>query len=1411
MNILKVVIILLLVLILLFPMMPFTANVKRFSTIHSLKYSEPHNKKNFWFVILSILECVVIIGLVKLVSDLVDLILSINFIKNLFSNTPQPLSYITYVVFAVVVNIIVLYGYSILKCILKKLILDFAYGFNSKKKTDEIDEEVVENDENIISEEDRRIVIKKNNGDTKDPTETPKVNVFKIIKDKFWGLFFEGPNLEYAKKWVIRVQNVLQLFIYIVEIAYALLFALLLTSVLFKMPDWCYGFLNNILNIKEWHLYPFISLIILQEIANVLNGSVKKDVEEAPTAKEAEKIEKVEIKDRVDELHIELIKRFDAEHNLRYFPEAGKDSDMEYVCDNRAYASSLDYIQKKMKEKSGRIVKSYMECLNAAYNNKHVYFSANFYSEISEYLIRYTYTRLLAGSRMMFVLADKDKMSSLRTFIEKSLANLNNFTGKCNWRVYTSGERLDQADVLIATPADFEDDNMVENYPTFFEEVCNVVFIDADRIVELESYLCPVMAMRLLKASSGKVRFIFLSQFVLQGFATASLPRFFCVDEILSFSSANESEAVEFTLWNKESKRNIVYNKNGQTLTCVEALIAEQALKYGVDGIKVITSSPIDRAEKDILLKNNIEINNFYKPTSKINYVIYSDDKCNLAAALYASTRFRGAKKLIVHIISNPYLLREYYADRILTEEYINRSSFIQPKVTEHIERHKLSFLRVFCEATSEGGMGLHEFVEKMKNILGEIEKHGNVLLCPYCSQGVKLGKYIEINVEILAGYLLSALCDSYDTPIEESIANRVKDYYHITLDKSNSEEYITNRERKITFKHVKEIFDCVFVGNEKVKLSLNDEIIGTVDTFPSRVNTEYIVGQSILFNNTEYEIEHISKDRKTIYLRHENVTYKNCLDTIFLRRYKLLNEETIGEEGILDKTNGLIEEIKVSMKRADFYGETYGFYSLLSDCQTLDFVNGAIGNLHLSKNTINEFSRNVKNGKVLRVTLCSREECSDNMRLLLSAVFNEFIRTIFPKAYRQIAICPVLQNPILFNDTNEPDNYTDRVKSLYPYIMDGSEVETNANQMQFVFINDCVEDVGVLDWFYDRLGHYMHEFLANVYSYLKWLKLRPKLKHYIYFGADTLPECFDIEGCCKLLEDYNIILSESGMQEYESAGDIVDKLEPRKCSFCGKILESGRFVKYDDGRYVCSECETTSVRTVAELNSTVSVAKKYLANKYPEIIFRDLQVEFYEGKYTKYDFVKSGLYYRLDIEKQALYVEKNAPASCIERCTIRAMIEMWQHDNDLLIANADAQIEFEELLYIRHLMKNEVANAIESTLDQYILDAFEEIKAFISSNEGANATSFAYLRHCNDELASDNDSDNGLGIVDEDYELYDPNKTSRFWKRFLRGVSVTEGEDKLSVDDRTEDDVEVVEDDETVIEEDDSSDEIDE
>lgn len=1413
MTAVKIIAIILIALIIFFPMFPFGAKVKRFSTIHALRYKEPNNKKNLFFVLLAIVFCVVVLVLLKVLNLLSDAVLSVSFINDLFAKIsnkiPSNVDYISTVVIIVVINIVIIYGYSFVKFLLKACILDPAYGFGKrlkrkkkqrcptcgkKMKVDVEDQPESEENKDFNGEEEKKKDVEEKKRIVIREREILKDSPRGKIRSFVWSIFFEKPDFVYAKNWVVRTKNVLQGFIYMVEVLYALLIILLLWGVLFVAPDFVYYILVDILQFHDWYLYPFISLIILQEVCNFFNTKIKEvdEVEEQEEQKKKEEKEKIESDLR--SLHLEIQRRFDSEHNLRYYPEAGQDTAVPYQCTNRPYASALNFIQNRMKEKSGRIVHSYMECLDSSYNDKNVYFCASFYSEFGDYLIHYTYTRLLSGMRVVYIVSDKNRVLALRKYISDALMNLIDATEDCTWRVYTSQERLDQADVLVATPEDFKNDEMVENFPSFFNEVCNAVFIDADTMIELESYLCPVIAKRLQKASNDRVRFIFLTKAIIRGFTASTLPRFFCLDDVLSFSSANENEAVSYTLWNKESKRNVVYNRHGQTLTNLETMIAEQAVIHGVDGVRVVTPCVLDRSERDVLDSHNIEINKFYKqPLPRINYMIYTDDRSNLSAALYTATRFRGVEKSLVHIISHPYLLREYFMDRIISEEYINRSSFIQPRVSEHVNKAKLSFLKLFCDATTDEGMSIVEFEKKMLSVMEISKQREDSPLCPYCKNPVELGEFIDLNVEILAAYLLAALYDDANTKVEDSIARKVKDYY-IIIDAAEHDGYSLVKDKRIKFKHVKEILNKVYECNERVKLCINDQIIGELETFPERVPLEYVVGQSMVFNNIEYEIERISQDNKILFLRHENVTFKNCLDTIFLRRYTINEDKgSIGVEGVFHKTEGLLEEIRVSLHNVDFRGETYGFYSLLSNCQTLDFVRGAVGNPHIHKKLVDDNARNVKDGKVLFVNLKARMDCTDEMRLLLSAVFNEFIRTIFPKTYHCISICPVLEEQMPYNENNEPNDYLGRVKSLYPYLTNHSIEkkegdESYKREMQFLFINDCAEDVGVLDWFYDKFGHYMHEFLANVYSYLHWLKLRPELNHYIYFGADKLADCFDVDKCCDLLGDYNIILSEVGVHDYETAGDNFVEENPERCSFCGNVLESGRYLKLDDGRFICVDCDKQSVRTDSELLEAEQAVREYLEKEYPEVMFGNSKVKFNDGAFTAEDMTISQINYRVDFDLREIYVEGETPRVAIECAILRGIIKMWQHDNELLISYADAQLEYEELKYLKLKGYDKKIDMITEKYDVNMSSDVEQFRETIEVEGATCKSSFVFMREKYLEIIDDSETDNVISDQ-EPGELYDPMKTPRFWKRYLRGDKITEGEDKMSSDDRTEED----------------------
>lgn len=1501
----KAIILLVLLLLFVWPLLPLPMKLRRFSTFYALKYQPPFNRRNFAFVPFTVAELVVLILIFDLFAGLGDALASIPFIGRLVSLVASKVSsqfnFVFFVLEVLVINLAVIYLSVFLKALAKQLIINpfFNRGKEKKKMTfaerraaakakrkakkeakrrkkaglppleTEKEKEEEPSDEEKKKEEDgEKIMSFRHTGaDDAEESDTDEkkgataeekekdAEKPTVPKNRFlrWicGLFFKEPDYRYARRGVARAARVLQVFVYIVEALYILLFLLLTAMVLFPLPSVMYDLFTGFFNVRNLYVYPFLSLIFLQEICDYLH--TEPYIPEMPEKKQEkeEKEEKKAMDARIQELNAELKKRFDADHYFRYYPEIKKKEVPEYVCSNRTYASALSYIRSYMEKEAGHVVESYMESLDASFNDNHVYFGTSFYSEYGEYLIAYTYTRLLSGARMIFITAEEKQVESLRKYIRDRLTAMTGSSENCTWRVYVKGERLDQADVLIATPDDFKDDSLVSHNMGFFEEVSNAVFVDAGRITTLFGYLCPIMAIRLQKATEGRVRFIFLSRDVLRGFASKILLRSFCIDKVFTVSSAPENEYTSYTLMNRESKNHRIYNKHGQTLTGLECMIAELARQYGVDGIKICTEAPMDYADKTLLETHGVEINEFYKPIPKINFMIYSDESFNLAAAIYTCTRFRGQKKSVVNIISKPYLLREYFAFMAGNGDYINRSSFIQPHVTEHIDSQKLSLLRILCEASTDGGMKVSEFCTKTRNVIQMAKNRFAASLSPFCGSLLANIRMEKFTPNEYAAYLVSGLYDGRETPVEESLGQRARDYYLITDLKTQTS--VSEREKIICFKRTRTLFEKLLEQNRRVELRMNDTTVGYMDTFPNRVPQQYAVGQNLIFNNVEYEIEHIADDYRVIYLRCENAIFKNSLDTFFLRRYTVTDAKKVGEEGVLYNAALMLEEIRVSRMKADVVGESYGFYTLTSDRQTLDFAHGVEGNPRIAEETVKANARHFREGTLLSVTLTSKEPCTDRTRTLLAVVFNEFIKSIFPDAYRFIAICPVLLNPIE-KSGQDAEDISERVRTLYPYLADGCFAETDEKRLQFLFINDCADDVGVLDWFYDGKAHYVQEFLSHVYPYLKWLSVVGKRGSYIYFGEKELPSCFDLAGACKLLDGFNMLLSDDGKDDFETAGDF-DKIEHmNRCAFCHKLVDSGRYARFDKTRFICVDCFEV-VSDEKKLGEITERMRAYLKKQYPKITVGQMDVAFdpvYELEEGK---VLSEYYYRLDTLSRTVFVERDTPLTNAEVSVLRGLIGMWQADNNLQIPAAFAQLYFEELLYLKEKGQTESIAFILSALDADIRKTVEEIENYtgiflLDTSDGKTAadeseagektkekenkeqktgepeqsetagepgdkaedgdaedkrkpslptgrTSFDYIVELASAMGTGEDDDDGDGGDDDDLsnpggysdDLYDPDLTPRFWKCYLRGITASEMEDLRAEETDGEDD----------------------
>ena len=126
-------------------------------------------------------------------------------------------------------------------------------------------------------------------------------------------------------------------------------------------------------------------------------------------------------------------------------------------------------------------------------------------------------------------------------------------------------------------------------------------------------------------------------------------------------------------------------------------------------------------------------------------------------------------------------------------------------------------------------------------------------------------------------------------------------------------------------------------------------------------------------------------------------------------------------------------------------------------------------------------------------------------------------------------------------------------------------------------------------------------------------------------------------------------------------------------------------------------------------------------------------------------------------------------------------------------VVTPEVKVEFEELLYLKSCEYLEKAEAVSKKYQEYLKAEVDEITEYVSSSsESEKRTSFSFMREKYQGVLSTTQSEQQSEEGDLPVGLYDPNKIPRFWKRFLMGESITEGEDKLSIDERTEESLEV-------------------
>ena len=137
-NAIKIGIMLAVIIIMVYPLVPFGGKAKKFFPASGLRYDHPDNRKNLPFLILAFVEFIACVLLFTLLDKAVNFVKNIPFVGDLFSaiakNLGSQIDFIFFTLSLVIVNLIILWAFVFAKLLLKKGVLDAVFGIYRKKR-----------------------------------------------------------------------------------------------------------------------------------------------------------------------------------------------------------------------------------------------------------------------------------------------------------------------------------------------------------------------------------------------------------------------------------------------------------------------------------------------------------------------------------------------------------------------------------------------------------------------------------------------------------------------------------------------------------------------------------------------------------------------------------------------------------------------------------------------------------------------------------------------------------------------------------------------------------------------------------------------------------------------------------------------------------------------------------------------------------------------------------------------------------------------------------------------------------------------------------------------------------------------------------------------------------------------------
>lgn len=887
---------------------------------------------------------------------------------------------------------------------------------------------------------------------------------------------------------------------------------------------------KEVLGVPYLPLFLILGFIFTFELYNYLNGNENKSTVKNYQKKNSENIAEEETKS-FNELYHDYKKTWPANVMANVFKENKVINENIQIVEENIKNKDVEEVYFSLK-KNFEIKPKYLAILEDLFQGKDTIITDSNYEEISPFIFSYLEKSIVKGKKIL-VLAETDLYTNsenrelikgwfencFKKLYKKSIRKIVTFD---DWRNHSNW------DILIGTQSE-----IIKYQQDFIEKIQEeqnelkdlVIFVINEKLDEIAENILTLSILSNILNTHFKVnknedegaQYIILSN------GTANLD--VAINKNLGINAKEHNIGVtnpkDFygIIWKADPKKEY-YTEIMDGVPKVELGIASTlsylAWNYGFKHLNLVEQGnlpyssyeanveiakdhlkdrPIKKSNLNDLYRNiiiNNPITSLIKKRDK--NILFVEDKIYNAPALLKKFSSLGNSEVFINIISENYLLRDYFIDNI---DYFSHSPHYG--YTPKIESNSYKVAAYLKELLTNTQIKVSE--EDIKIEMMSIESNiKNVE-----EELVKL--FLNVyNIDLLKrDYLTVETQRVYN--VEKNDFEEVK-FYKLSGDISDN----------VNFKWF-ESFEIIDSGRR---------VYGIVPH--EHVYQNYLKGQVHCFNGKSYTVENIDLINKKINIvpseKVKRIIYRNN-DKIRIDKVdsKLKNTFATVENG-----NYILEKKTLS---ANYDIETTGYYEFLGgvSLKNQDYKYNSLESLG------ERFERDYNNGQILSINLKTKDlkiSNFNNVATTLAVLFNEIFRTVFPENYKYVKIFTFVSEDFYNIESNleyfeEGFTTPEYLAHILPAKVTIPKTEfknifeeNNENQLNLYFVEDSHKDIGLIRAISDNF----EDILGLIQDYLNWLndgeipkkiwnrsefKNSEKLE-YLKYGLDSLPKELDIK-----------------------------------------------------------------------------------------------------------------------------------------------------------------------------------------------------------------------------------------------------------------------------------------------------------